>query len=224
MCLIVLKPKGVENYLTFQRFKNALRNNPHSVGIVYRASDNRVKIERYIHPDKFMERIYETIADKDEYAIHFRYATHGEVDLYNCHPFIVTKDLCLMHNGIMYEFGKDHTKSDSRNFAENYLRPIVEAQGVEIIHDEAFKKNVEQVIGANNKLLLIDKDFNWSIFNEKAGAWKEGCWLSNTYSTLDIDYSHQSLLSSSQQTYDYANDYLNSYLDAYDASVATKTY
>jgi len=214
MCLIFLKPKNAKNYMTYERFCNALENNPHSVGIVYKnPEDGKVKIERFVKPEKGKEKIYDIIKDKEEFAIHFRFATHGAVNLENCHPFLVTKDLCLMHNGIMSDFGNiDTTKSDTRNFTEAFLRPYIEQEGIDIIKDKEFIEDVGKVIGSYNKLLLIDKDFNWSIINEKSGVWKEGCWMSNSYSTESSRNYYDSYISSkSSKSYDYWKDYKSYY-------------
>ena len=216
MCLIMLKPKNAKNYLTYERFCNALENNPHSVGIIYKnPEDGKVKIERFVNPEKGKEKIYDIIKDKEEYAIHFRFATHGGVNLENCHPFIVTKDLALMHNGVMSEFGDiDASKSDTRNFAESFLRPYIEQEGIGVIKDKEFIEDVGKVIGSYNKILLIDKDFNWSIINEKSGVWKEGCWLSNSYSTESSRNYYTSYNYGNSKKYDYSKDYKN-YYDRY---------
>lgn len=218
MCLIFLKPKDAKNYLTYDRFCNALENNPHSIGIVYKdTEDNKVKIERFVNPAKGKDKIYDIIKDKEEYAIHFRYATHGGVNLANCHPFIVNKDLCLMHNGVMSEFGKvDESKSDTKNFTESFLRPYIEQEGIGVIKDKEFIEDVGKVIGSYNKILLIDKDFNWTIINESSGVWKEGCWLSNSYSTESSrNYYDSYNYGSSYGKYNYDSDY-KYYNDYYD--------
>lgn len=210
MCLIFLKPKTAKNYLTYERFCNALENNPHSVGVVYKDENGKVKIERFVNPAKGKDKIYDTIKDREEFAIHFRFATHSGVNLANCHPFIVNKDLCLMHNGVMSDFGKiDDTKSDTKNFTESFLRPYIEQEGIGVIKDKEFIEDVGKVIGSYNKILLIDKDFNWSIINESSGVWKEGCWLSNSYSTESSRNYYDSYYygSSSYSNYNYDNDY-----------------
>ena len=184
MCLIFLKPKNADNYLTYERFCNALENNPHSVGIVYKNDKGIVEIQRFIEPEKGKKDIYDIIKDKEEFAVHFRFTTHGGTNLYNCHPFIVNNDLCLMHNGIMNDFGHiDESKSDTRAFTEYFLRPYIEQEGIGVIKDKQFIEDVGKVVGSYNKILLIDKDFNYSIINESSGIWKEGCWLSNAHST-----------------------------------------
>lgn len=188
MCLIFIKPKTAKNYLTYERFSNALTNNPHAVGIVYRDAEG-INIERFVKPESYKEEIWNIIKDKEEFAIHFRYATHGILNLTNTHPFVVSKGLCMMHNGVMSKFG-DLNKdwSDTKNFVEYFLKPYVEEEGINVIKDESFKQDLEKIIGSGNKLLFIDNDFNFTIVNEKAGVWKDGCWLSNTYS-IEPPYS-----------------------------------
>lgn len=218
MCLIFLKPKNAKNYLTYERFCNALENNPHSIGIVFRNDKGIIEIRRYVNPEKGKKEIYDIIADKKEFAIHFRYTTHGGTNLYNCHPFIVNKDLCLMHNGVMSDFGHiDESKSDTRAFTEYFLRPYIEQEGIGVIKDKQFIEDVGKVVGSYNKILLIDKDFNWSIINESSGIWKEGCWMSNSHSTESSRSYYTSYVQSKPSNNNYYDDYDDyySYYDSY---------
>lgn len=187
MCLIVVKPKNSKSYLDYEKFCKALNTNPHSVGILYK-KDNKIKVKKYIKPKEIKEKIFNLIKNKDEYAIHFRYATHGAIDTKNCHPFRVIDGLYLMHNGIMSKYGDmNKNQSDTRNFIDYYLRPLIEKNGVEIIYTQEFKEMVEKEIGSN-KIVLIDKDFNTVILNESFGSWIDDNWLSNTYSTESYSY------------------------------------
>ena len=219
MCLIFIKPKTAKKYLTKDRFENALTNNPHAVGVVYR-DNGKVNIQRFVKPESVKEEIWNLIKDKEEYAIHFRYATHGILNLTNTHPFVVTKGLCMMHNGVMSEFGNlNKDWSDTKNFVEYFLKPYVEEEGIGVVQNKEFKEDLEKIIGTGNKLLFIDKDFNFSIINEKAGAWREGCWLSNTYSVEPPYSSYYSSYApkdgtaatskkSKKYSYDYYNDFM----------------
>ena len=64
---------------------------------------------------KFLsKRKKETVA-----TIHFRFATHGDVNILNAHPFELGDGSFLMHNGILHGTEFDHkTKSDTRMLAE----------------------------------------------------------------------------------------------------------
>lgn len=207
MCLIFLKPVGVKNYLTYERFQNALKRNPHSIGILYR-KNGKLKVKKYIRPKENIKQIYNIIKNKDEFAIHFRFATHGAIDKQNCHPYKVVDGLYLMHNGIMYDFGEiDKTKSDTRNFIDTYLKPIIEKEGIEILKNKDFIEELGKFIGYENKLLLVDKDFNYTIVNDFSGVWVDGCWASNEYSMGE----RKIRTFSSRVSKDYYKSFLNKY-------------
>ncbi len=61
--------------------------------------------------------------------VHWRFATHGEVNLANCHPYPVLTEaedginMYLMHNGVMDEFSADTTLADVYTDDYSYLRP-----------------------------------------------------------------------------------------------------
>ena len=187
MCLIFLKPRGAKNYLTYERFLNALYRNPDSIGIVYKGKKN-ITVKKYVGEtlknEDELKKIYDEINSKDEFAIHFRFATHGKIDVKNCHPYYVDKDIWLMHNGILADYGnKNSSKSDTKDFIDSYLKPYMKDKDTSIIFNKNFKKKLSEIIGYGNKLLLFDNKFNWSIINEHLGYWIDGCWLSNSYST-----------------------------------------
>ena len=196
MCLIFLKTKGSKNYLTYERFLNALYHNPDSIGIAYKGRKNlcvKKFVGETLRNENELKKIYDEINSKDEFAIHFRFATHGKVDTKNCHPYYVDKDIWLMHNGILFEYeSKEGNKSDTKNFIDKYLKPYMKDKDKNIIHSKKFKKQLGEIIGYGNKLLLFDNQFNWSIINEDCGKWIDGCWLSNVYSTESSIRSYKS--------------------------------
>jgi hypothetical protein len=52
-------------------------------------------------------------------TIHFRYATHGDVNIMNAHPFHLGEQEFLMHNGVLHGPDFQHkTKSDTMRLAE----------------------------------------------------------------------------------------------------------
>lgn len=111
------------------------------------------------------------------YCLHFRYATHGAVNIGNCHPFKVNKSLYMMHNGIIRIPLADKARSDSWNFARHYVRPYVQTHGMDNLITDA-----EQFIGQGNKLTFMTGDGEILIANESAGVWRGGMWFSNSYS------------------------------------------
>lgn len=205
MCLIFLKPKDAKNYLTYDRFCNALENNPDSIGIVYKGEKGLV-VKKYVGKtlkDKCkVKKIYDKINSKDEFAIHFRYATHGKVDEKNCHPYYMGRGIWVMHNGIISGYG-DTNKSDTKDFIDKFLKPYTEGEDG-FMNDVDFIHEVGNLIGHGNKLLLIDNDFNWSIVNDKSGQWIDGCWLSNLYS---IEPMYRTYKNNHNKTYNFDYNY-----------------
>jgi len=120
-------------------------------------------------------------AEKDNpdtpFLIHFRIATHGTVDLYNCHPFIVDSEHSFIHNGViagMSATDKNDNRSDTRIFNDTILRKL--PIGWE--KNEAIVSMIESRIGIS-KLCLLSIDGTVTIFNEEKGHWKDGIWFSN---------------------------------------------
>ena len=215
MCLIVLKPKGANNSFTKEKFDNALIANPHGIGIAY-SEGGKLIIEKFAQPQDIADKIYEKIANKDAFLIHFRYATHGVKDEVNVHPFIITDNLCVAHNGVIRnykEINKDW--SDTKNYVEGVLKPYIQEHGQETFKSPEFIKMVEEQIGYGSKMVFVDNNMNYSIANEKAGSWIDGCWYSNTYSIEDYTKKRQAAADKKAWASSY-NDKKYDNLDDYD--------
>lgn len=110
--------------------------------------------------------------------VHFRLATHGRIDARNCHPWAVGPGLCVAHNGILPYRSTDRT-SDTGMYVRDVLRP-----NARLIFDPYFRADVEDEIGRGNKFVFLNSAGEWVIYNESAGVWRDGCWLSNTRFSL----------------------------------------
>jgi predicted glutamine amidotransferase len=181
MCLLVVKPKGVdlpkEKYLWNGKMKNQ-----DGMGMAYwKAGTNIVKIKKDIEIFyDFWKFIQENITKEDAAMFHFRLATHGLKDAGNRHPFPLSKDkkelrntnfeypFAVAHNGVLTQYS-DRTKelSDTQQFIE------------EILSDEIIKTNLNnptiQILIdhylSNDRLAILD---NNGFFNTW-GSWeKEG--------------------------------------------------
>lgn len=112
-------------------------------------------------------------------VIHFRMATHGELDADNCHPFMVNDNLGFVHNGQIHNVKEwDKTKSDTWHFNESILKPLHRSFGVDIVKHRTVRHLIERYIN-RNKLVFMDNLGDVTIYNEELGIWDAGCWFSN---------------------------------------------
>lgn len=162
---------------------DVFKTNPDGIGVMY-ATKNKLKIVKTLpksleDAQKFIERMP---TDERSLAIHFRWTTHGDTDLVNCHPYTVVEgEVALMHNGVLRTGNsKDKSKSDTWHFIEDYLKGSV-AMAPGIVFDPGYAALVREYIGSSNRFVLMGKDGRMIILNKKEGLEHEGLWFSNTY-------------------------------------------
>ena len=126
------------------------------------------------------------------FLVHFRIATHGSVDIHNCHPFRVTENKVMIHNGMIpVVLDKNDKRSDTRVFAENYLSKLP----ANWPDDPYMVDMVEDYITNGSKIALLSTDTQYVgyILNQKLGHWTDenGIWWSNkSYDSCRISYSN----------------------------------
>lgn len=123
--------------------------------------------------------------DTSDFFIHFRITSRGTTDLENCHPFQVDDNMMIMHNGTIIAIPdrKKDPRSDTRRFAEDYLRFLPENwEDNGIISDF-----IEDFIGSS-KVCMLHKTKGYYIYNEAYGVWDSGIWYSNTSYLKAYDY------------------------------------
>jgi hypothetical protein len=139
---------------------------------------------------------YDTLKDKPGLHLHLRTKTHGLVDVKNCHPFAVTTDTLLMHNGILRVDTLLPDRSDTWHYAALISRRFAEHGDTNPIYfDEKWQEDTAKFFGTSRGVFLREDGKRW-ICNEKYGTWYEDQWYSNTGGAPWIkpkyDYSHQS--------------------------------
>lgn len=176
MCLIAYVPDGRE--LEADVYAAAFKDNNDGIGIMSRLGVVRFlgkkmlkKARRYVRTQLAPAQI--------EYAIHFRFATHGDVTLDNTHPFVLPDGKSyLMHNGVISWCGYDRDRSDTGVFAD-----LLDDYPGQV--NDLYLKELTSIIGYGNKLCIMNADGTFSIVNADAGLWNNGIWYSNTYSLPD---------------------------------------
>lgn len=202
MCQIIV---NVPKYIfTEDELRNSGRNNPDGYGLAY-TDGKKLKVYKTMKLNTFANKYREIRKEfpKSHILIHTRLATHGKKCVDNSHPFKVTKDICMAHNGIFSGFGSDNL-SDTLDFINTILKPIDKANPDELntllFHPSRnwFHTILSKAIGRNNKIAFLNSLNQIAIINADEGHFdKNGNWFSN--------YSH-TYCTHSYYKYNYYND------------------
>ena len=178
LCIAILVRPG--SNISDESLKICYANNPDGMGFTYVRTDitgvRKLIIKKTMDFDIFMRQFKRARKYNPEspFLIHFRIATHGTVNKFNCHPFRINKNMTFIHNGIINGVGVDKLKSDTQLFNDKVLKVLPKGwdklDGVTLL--------IEKFI-VGSKLLTLDIDGVVNIYNESAGHWKEGVWYSN---------------------------------------------
>ena len=158
-------------------------NNPHGFGYAV-ITPNGIITGRGMSSKKVIK---EFLAVRKEFPasyamFHARYATHGVKNEENCHPFKVSEQTYLAHNGILdVEIHATDRRSDTRVFAEDVLPAM---GGVAALDDANVWKILSKwSLGSKIVIFTLDPKARDAcyIINEASGHWdNEGMWWSNT--------------------------------------------
>ena len=170
MCIAILKPQG--KIISKETLQICFDNNPDGCGFAYPVG-NDVVIKKFMKFDDFYKE-YEKYQHLTN-LIHFRIATHGAVEIDNCHPFVLNNRMALIHNGIITGYGDKKTKSDTRDFIDRVIGNI----SWKMWKNPSFCELVGNTIGYS-RFAILDKTGGYVIINENKGEWADGCWFSNT--------------------------------------------
>lgn len=237
MCIIIVgKPEDITDKILFKAYSG----NKDGFGLMY-TKNNKVIVEKFL-PKKFksvLKCFKRHAKNTNQIALHFRFATQGDRNNFNSHPFCILNkklgdnfDLYLMHNSPLLPAPiLDNKKSDTYFFSRYILKPIVKNKP-DLIFNESFIKSLNKIINCetSSRVLLLNSLNNNFEF---LGDWSnyENLKVSQTYSINDYetstityprnynlnDYNFKSY--NSNNYYDFnnstnENDYNNSYYDS----------
>ena len=178
MCLLIHQPRGV----TFSRAEIAdfAHHNPDGFGVTY-GDGKRLHLLRLVGSLSEIQDAYTRHAAGRECVIHFRMTTHGATNADNAHPYPITPDIAVAHNGVL-AIGNPHDKSmsDTWHLVEFFLRPIAETDP-DLLFNPVWGDMLGRLIGSSNKLAIAHRDGRVAIINKAAGVTHKRAWLSNTY-------------------------------------------
>lgn len=183
MCLAIYKPGGAR--IKHEKLRNGWDSNNHGAGFCYPNEDKSELIIKkgFMTFDAFIEA-YKPVA-AEPLLIHFRWATHGARDEFNCHPWpIVGPDgkvwFAVIHNGVISKVASNRDISDTGAFVDKFLKPILLNSRVGLPEVwTPIKALLEEYVGYGNKLAIMTRDGSYTILNENAGHWENKCWWSN---------------------------------------------
>lgn len=189
-------------------------HNSDGFGVMWGDGD-KVHVIKSLGTPADIEAIYNDHIKGRECIIHFRMKTHGDIDFENCHPYRITDDVWLAHNGVLSTGNSaDTSKSDTWHYIKNFLRPIVEKYGADILFEDSMQKYIGSHIGSNNKFGIVHKDGRIATINRSAGVEHFGAWLSNTYAWSTTKFGYRD-----KYDYGYSYGYPKSYGSRYTGSL-----
>ncbi len=188
MCVAIYKPWDVS--IPKDVLEACFKQNDDGAGFVTRLKGNKsgqpvFHLEKgFMTFEKFWEA-YEEYNKEHQCLVHFRIATHGEINEANSHPHLFGQNMshAMVHNGVLGNFTAASTKekSDTRVFAERVLHPLAK-NNPNFDKDDGLMSYVEDGIGYGNKVVILSRDEGRvKILNERAGDWKDGIWYSNLH-------------------------------------------
>ena len=223
MCIIIIKPKGVE-LPPLEILENCFNYNRDGAGYAYYSSSSNnknVHIRKgYMNFNSLMQSIntVDNIPDTTM-IIHFRISTSGKVDKGNCHPYPINSKgnmlrqkkvdckMAMAHNGILSNYTNyDSQLNDTQLFIQNTVSLLYMAKGQKMFNDNHINTSLD-ILRENSRLAFMDNQGRV----HKYGEWECdcGCFFSNTsylshlpalpkagYKSYDYDYD-----------YDYGYDY-----------------
>jgi hypothetical protein len=185
MCLIITgQSSKVRSTLlnTKGMLSEVFASNPDGIGVMYSTAKG-LKVVKTLpkninDANAFIKKLP---TDDREIAIHFRWTTHGDTDLLNCHPYdVVTGYVAMMHNGVLHTGNAaDKTKSDTWHFINDYLKEAVH-DSPNLVHTKGFLTMLADFIG-DNRFVFMDGEGRMSHVNYDQGIEHDGLWFSNTY-------------------------------------------
>lgn len=154
-------------------------SNPDGLGVMYVNSLGLQRIKSLpkdaVEAREFIERLPD---DDRQLALHWRWKTHGHIDMENCHPYDIEAGVsAMMHNGVLHTGNKaDVTKSDTWHFARGYLA----GSTPDTLHDPNFAFLLGEFIG-DNRFAIMTADGRLTVVNQEQGIEHGDVWFSNTY-------------------------------------------
>ncbi|MBW2599685.1 MAG: hypothetical protein JRC60_06335 [Deltaproteobacteria bacterium] len=205
MCLITIKPRGIE-LPTRESLFSSFTNNPHGSGFVVSKNGRQHLHKGFFKFDEYYDAILDEVNIEDNCIMHSRIATSGLVDEENCHPFLLTKNPsrmklvtvdtdtpCMAHNGILFGYGNKKI-SDTYEFimeimSDNVIKDNLKNHAIQSLLEEAVSTS-RLAIMIRGEIILIGHFFNKKGILYSNMSYKETSYYSYKSSSYGI-YGHK---------------------------------
>jgi hypothetical protein len=196
MCLIIYAKAGQE--IPRSHFWMGAKDNADGIGIM--STDGVEKFLGRKQTRRAWRYAQELVTAGLSYAVHFRWATHGEVGRANTHPFeIPGSDLYMMHNGILWTAGMaTDAESDTAIFARSIMPSYAQAMREGC---DSWKWQLASEVDYSRLVLMDIGTGVVEIVNESLGDWLNGIWYSNLSSVPAADKPHRTQYSPAMAGY-----------------------
>lgn len=183
MCVIV--HVNAKKSIAKETLRDCFFTNRDGWGIMWAHNDKLHMVKDKTHFDDFYD-IWKDVPRDAERAIHFRIRTAGEINKANCHPFAINENIAMMHNGMIDAVMLNDKMSDTYNFVENELKPIV-SKWPDFMKAQAFSKLMGDVTG-HSKLLFMNNKGDVLKIRENVWVERNGIYFSNSNSFRTYNY------------------------------------
>lgn len=205
MCCIIYRPKDAPE-IKKEYIEKIVKKNPHGWGIAY-SDKKEVFVSKSLEMNKAIDEIRRLEKLNIEFLFHARWATHGDKDLQNCHPYDLPEAV-LFHNGKINIKCPNKKMSDTWHFC-NVIKKRVKR------HKKSFQwiiNRYKNIIG-DSRLAFISKNGDVLLH----GKWEEleGCKYSKVNWKYEYTYSSGNYASTVGYKWSPLSLYEDEYMDIY---------
>lgn len=177
MCIIVYLPAGAG--MDRETLQTCWDANPDGAGYMFSQDGKLIIRKGFMDFEKFwrsFEKADRTAGAETNFVLHFRIASHGKVNLENCHPHRIRKGLAIAHNGIIDCMDAKPKGKDSDTVL--YVRKILKNLPDGFLRSKGIRQLIRLTIDWS-KLAFMDATGRVTLIGEETGVWDDGAWFSN---------------------------------------------
>ena len=182
MCIAIVKPEGQSIPLSV--LEHCWHTNPHGGGFALPDGAGGVTIHKTLDWEEFVT-LWDRYADAAApMLVHFRLATHGIVNLENCHPHRIAPGLVMVHNGVYRE--KVPYATPPRSDTVQLVKGVLQHMRPEDVTSPSGLRLIENQDHGWSRTALLNGEGRTFIIREHKGEWIGGCWYSKKHWELGL--------------------------------------